>query len=228
MEVGNAVLPLTPPVTEELYSFKLTLTDGDSAAGVALRAESANLWHRRVGHIHGRYLDVLRRVPGNGVEFTGELQSCDICTLGKSFQKPHQKHGKNDVMQPFQLVTNDVLRPVALGRVKFISKTINQFTKWSGGFSLEAESNVVDSLQLYNQHTVIPSGYPLGRVKRDRGGEFSVNAFRQYGREVGVRLEFAATNTPQQIGANERVGRALASMVLCLLCLLYTSPSPRD
>ena len=47
MEVGNAVLPLTPQVTEELYSFKLTVTDGDSAAGVAHRAESANLWHRR-------------------------------------------------------------------------------------------------------------------------------------------------------------------------------------
>ena len=87
MEVGNAVLPLTPPVTEELYSFKLTLTDGDSAAGVALRAESANLWHRRVGHINGRYLDVLRRVPGNGVEFTGELQSCDVCALGKKLSE---------------------------------------------------------------------------------------------------------------------------------------------
>ena len=116
MEVGNAVLPLTPQVTEELYSFKLTVTDGDSAAGVALRAESANLWHHRVGHINGRYLDVLRRSPGNDVEFTGELQSCDVCALGKSSQKPHSKHAKNDVTQPFQLVTVDVLgelRPLA-------------------------------------------------------------------------------------------------------------------
>ena len=97
MEVGNAVLPLKPPVTEELYSFKLILTDGDSAAGVALRAESANLWHRGVENINGRYLDVLRRVPGNGVEFMGELQSCDVCALGKSSQTPHPKHAKNDV-----------------------------------------------------------------------------------------------------------------------------------
>ena len=139
---------------------------------------------------------------------------------GKSSQKPHPKHAKNDVTQPFRLVTIDVqgqLRPVALGGFKFLSKIIDQFTKWSEVFLLKAKSDVVDSLQLYNQHTVIPSGYRLGRVKRDRGGEFSVNAFRQYGREVGVRLEFAATNTPQQIGANERVGRTLAGMVRCLL-----------
>ena len=132
MGVGNTVLPLTPPVTDDLYSFKLTLTDGDSAAGVALRAESANRWHRRVGHINGRYLDVLRRVPGNGVEFTGELQSCDVCALGKRSQKPHPKHAKNDVTQPFQLVTIDVLgelRRVVLGGFKFVSKTIDQFAK---------------------------------------------------------------------------------------------------
>ena len=86
-----------------------------------------------------------------------------------------------------------------------------------GGFLLKAKSDVVDSLKLYNQRTVIPSGYRLGRVKADRGGECTGNAFRQYCREVGVRLEFAATNTPQQIGANERVGRTLAGMVRCLL-----------
>ena len=82
MEVENAFLLLTSPVTEELYYFKLTFTDGVSATGVAFRAESANLWHRRVRHINGTYLNVLRRVPGNGVDFTGELPSCDVCALG--------------------------------------------------------------------------------------------------------------------------------------------------
>ena len=57
MEVGKAFQLPTPPVTEELYYFKLTFTDGVSAAGAAFRAESANLWHRRVGPIQ-------RQVPG--------------------------------------------------------------------------------------------------------------------------------------------------------------------
>lgn len=53
MEISNAAPPLTPPVTEELYSLILDLTDGGSAAGVVFRAESANLWHRCVRHIDG-------------------------------------------------------------------------------------------------------------------------------------------------------------------------------
>ena len=63
--------------------------------------------------------------------------------------------------QPFQLVTIyglGELRPVALGGFKFVSKFIDQFTKWSEVFLLKAISDVIDSVQLYNQHAVIPSG----------------------------------------------------------------------
>ena len=103
MEVRNAVLPLTPPVTEELYSFKLTLTDGDSAAGVALRAESANLWHRRVGHINGRYLDGLRRVPGNGVEVTANCSRATSVPSGKALRSLTRNTRKTTSRSPFSL-----------------------------------------------------------------------------------------------------------------------------
>lgn len=57
---------------------------GDAAEGVALRMESASLWHRRLGHINSKSLDILRKVPGNGVEYTGDVKDCTSCPLGKS------------------------------------------------------------------------------------------------------------------------------------------------
>ena len=96
-------------------------------------------------------------MPGNGVEFTGELQSCDVCALGKSSQKPHPKHARNDVTQPFQLVTIDVLgelRPVALGGFKFVSKIINQFTKWS---EVSSSRQNPTSSTLFSSTTSTPS-----------------------------------------------------------------------
>lgn len=116
------------------YSVILNLNHGVGAAGVALRAESANLRRRRVGHINGKFLDVfLRRVPGNGVEYTGDLQSCDICALGKCSQQTHPKQAKNDVVTlPLQPVTIDVLGelpPVALGGFKFVGKTVDQLIR---------------------------------------------------------------------------------------------------
>ena len=41
--------------------------------------------------------------------------------------------------------------------------------------------------------------------------------FRQHCQDSGIKLEFASPNTPQQIGANERAGRTILNIVLCLL-----------
>ena len=50
---------------------------GDNPDGLALNAESANLCHRRMGHIDGKSLDVLRKEPGNGIDYTGAVKDCD-------------------------------------------------------------------------------------------------------------------------------------------------------
>ena len=64
---------------------------------------------------------------------------------------------------------------------------------------------------------VIPSGVRVERVRADKGGEFIGNDFKRYCTQTGVLLEYASTNTPQQIGMSERVGEMLAAMVRCML-----------
>ncbi|CAB1102163.1 unnamed protein product [Ectocarpus sp. CCAP 1310/34] len=57
----------------------------------------------------------------------------------------------------------------------------------------------------------------LDRLRGDKEAEYTCLEFREYCLQIGVKLEYASTNTPQQIGANERAGRTLAAMVRCLL-----------
>ena len=59
--------------------------------------------------------------------------------------------------------------------------------------------------------------FPLRRWVDSATSASTGAAFRKYFLDVGIELEFASTNTPQQIGANERLGRTLAGMVRCLL-----------
>ena len=63
---------------------------------------------------------------------------------------------------------------------------------------------------------MIPSGFRVERLKVDRGGEFISREFQDYCLQTGVSLEYASTNTRQQIGMSERVG-TLAAMVRCML-----------
>ena len=70
LERGNVVLPMDRLGDDRtLYSFSIDLVH--DSAGAAMRAESADLWHRRMGHINSKSMAVLRGVPDNGVEYRG-------------------------------------------------------------------------------------------------------------------------------------------------------------
>ena len=95
--------------------------------------ESAGLWHRRMGHINGKRLDVLRKEPTNGVDYTGDVKDCSVCPLGKSTQNPHPKQADYGVLRPFQLVSVDTLGPFSpptVGGFKYAAKFVDQQTKW--------------------------------------------------------------------------------------------------
>ena len=101
----------------------------DNPHGLALKAESANLWHRRMGHIDGKGLDVLRKEPGNGVDYTGAVKDCDSCPPGKRTQQP--KQATYGVLRPSQLTTVDTLgpfEPQALGGFRYATKFVDQKT----------------------------------------------------------------------------------------------------
>ena len=59
--------------------------------------------------------------------------------------------------------------------------------------------------------------FRLDRLKADKGTEFTRSVFKQYCRDTAIELEFASTNTPHQIGANDRAGRTIVEIVRCLL-----------
>ena len=54
-------------------------------------------------------------------------------------------------------------------------------------------------------------------MRVDKGGGFISEEFQGYCLQTGVSLEYDSTNTPQQIGMSERVGRTLVAMLRCIL-----------
>ena len=64
---------------------------------------------------------------------------------------------------------------------------------------------------------MINLGKRIIRWRTDKGGELTGDEFKAYCLEPGTTQEFAATNTLQQNGEFERVGRTLCGMVRCML-----------
>ena len=219
LEMGGVVQPMARLGDDQtLYSYSMDLvSDSD---GAAMRVEFANLWHRRMGHINGKSMAVLRKVPQNGAEYDEDAAACDVCAIGKSAQQPHPKRASYDVQKAFSLVTSDLKGPIppeALGGYKYANKFVDQHTKWGEVVLLKTKEDTINALRLFVQTVVILDGWRLQRLKTDKGTEYSASAMCQSWQDIGAKLEFASANTPQQIGANKRIGRTLSGVVWCLL-----------
>ena len=78
--------------------------------------------------------------------------------------------------------------PVAIGGYKYVSKITDEYTKWTTVYLLTNKKQALESLQLFVGLTVIPFGgstvLPFGgrivRWRAGKGGEYTVEKFRQY------------------------------------------------
>ncbi|CAM9583594.1 unnamed protein product, partial [Ascophyllum nodosum] len=93
----------------------------------------AQVWHRRLGHLHAQSLDVLRKRDGTGIAFEGAVSACDVCAVGKTQQLAHPKTANHKVSRSFQLYYGDLIGPftsVAIGGYnKYVSKITDEYTK---------------------------------------------------------------------------------------------------
>ncbi|CAM9618549.1 unnamed protein product, partial [Ascophyllum nodosum] len=142
---------------------------------------------------------------------------CDVCAVGKNHQLAHLKKAKHaDITAPFQLVYGDLMGPfipAARRGYKFVSKITDQFIKWAAVYLLCTRDQALASLQFFFISAVIPFGSRIVTWRADKGGEYTGEDFKAYCQATGITQQFAATNTPQQTGVSECVGRALCAMV---------------
>ena len=73
---------------------------------------NAQLWHRRLGHLNKRILELVQRRDGNRVVFDGSIDHFDVCAVRKSHQLAHPKKVTHaGITAPFQLVYGNLMGP---------------------------------------------------------------------------------------------------------------------
>ena len=167
---------------------------------------NAQPWHRRLEHLNKRSLELMQKRDGNEVAFDYSIDHCDVFAVGKRHQLAHPKRAKHaDITAPFQLVYQDLMglfKPAARAGYEYVSKIIDQFTKWTAVYLLYTKGQALASLQLFVTSTAIPFGSRTVTWRADKGGEYTGEGFKAYCQETGIPQQFAATNTPQQIGVS--------------------------
>ena len=141
------------------------------------------------------------------------MADCDVCVVGKRHPLAHPKTVDHKVTLPFQFVSADLmgfLTPEAFGGHKYITKISDEYTKWTAPYLLKSNLDALSSFQVFVEYVVTPSDFCVRRLRVDKGSEFISTEFQDYSIHTGVSLEYASTNTPQQIAVSERVRRMFA------------------
>ena len=193
----------------------------DSGSGVVYTATtSASVWHRRLGHMNPRNMEVLRNKKGNGVEYTRTISGCDICSVTKSKQQAHPKKSTRKTTRPMQLVYTDLMgpfTPAAKGGYRFVGKFTDDYSRMKEIFLLKNKTEAAKSLHQYNMTVAAPLGLRIENLRCDKGGEYTGQEFRTLCVGAGINIEYTATNTPQQNGVSERDGQTPAKITRCFM-----------
>ena len=144
-----------------------------TANAVCFTLVSADTWHRRLGHLNARSLDILRKDTGTGVDYRDSLSPCGVCQIAKHKQSPHPKQSTRELSRPGQLVVIDNMGPVNPpakykgGSFPYACKIPNTYDeamsspqreKWK-----EACSKEMDNLRKHNVYNLVPlSSVPKG------------------------------------------------------------------
>lgn len=220
-EGATSTMPTQHALTEDRAFGKPDTVSGNDDLGVAYAAKAnADTWHRRLGHLNSRSMDILRKKDGNGVDFADSMSPCDICAISKSRQLAHPKKTTRKTTAPMQLVYTDnmgQISPPAKGGFRYVSKFTDDFSRMKEVYLLKAKSESVRALHAYNMHVAARLGRHIEIVRCDRGGENIGNEFTTYCTDSGITIEYAATNTPQQNGVSERDGQTLTAITRCLM-----------
>lgn len=172
---------------------------------------NAHLWHQRLGHAHPEAVIHLLKSLNHYPLSRSDFPPCHDCSLGKSTQYPATSpfHRSTRVLS---LVHSDVLGPIspptASGK-KYILSFIDDHTRHNTVYLLSHKSEASETFKFYQKMMESKTGNKIGKLKSDRGGEYSSNEFTTYLKEQGIEEEKGPANRPTANSVGERFFRTL-------------------
>ena len=200
-----------------------------SAKEVALAAtaaESAELWHRRYGHLGYENLARLQSgemVTGIGVTVEAFKSAggdiCEPCVQAKQHRLPHPSSA-SDSKEPLELLHMDVCGPFAepsLGGARYFATFLDDYSKLSVVRPLEFKSDVTAVTKEVICMLEKQSGRSVLAVRTDNGTEYVNHGLSSYFKAKGILHQKSVRYVPEQNGSAERLNRTLLERVRAML-----------
>ncbi|KXJ72145.1 hypothetical protein RP20_CCG018741 [Aedes albopictus] len=185
---------------------------------------TADLWHRRMGHINLNSVQRLRGGLVSGLEFSDVAkkdENCRICALGKLSRLPFSNVGSR-ATELLELVHSDICGPMetdSLGGSRYYLTFIDDKSRRISVYFLAEKSaeNVFKAFEDFRRSAERQTGKKLKVLRTDNGKEFTNKLLGDHLKRLGVRHQTSVDYTPEQNGLAERVNRTIVERARCML-----------
>jgi transposase InsO family protein len=182
----------------------------------AARADTPNLWHRRLGHLgYDNLAKLTTMATGISIDPSDfkatSADTCDACTLGKQHRQPFNA-STSFTHKPLELLHTDLCGPMPVpshGGSLYFMTILDDYTGYSHIAPLRRKSDAADFLKTTVNLLERQTGHTVKRIRSDNGGEFINNDLDTFYKSKGIQSETTVSYTPQQNGKAERLNRTL-------------------
>ena len=212
--VNGLYMLYTPPV----YETDMCL--------IAKPKESAELWHRRFGHIGYSGLErLVREEMVKGLSITPqEIQDaagdmCDTCTDAKQARKPF-KAAEEKSTRILDLVHMDLCGPMpetSLAGNSYVLTMLDDCSKLSYITPLKKKSDTIQAVKDGFAYLEKQGKQRIREARTDNGSEFINSHLDGYFKAKGINHQRTTPYTPEQNGKAERLNRTLMEKTRAML-----------
>lgn len=182
---------------------------------------SQEVWHRRLGHLNHRSMQLLKQGMATGISYDSSThQQCIACIEGKQTRLPFPKKSFNRATDTLELVHTDLCGPMPCGSMsgtKYFLTFIDDYSRKTFVYFLKQKSDVFEKFKEWKALVENQTNKKLKVIRSDNGGEYVNSKFQNFLRQNGIRHETTVPHTPQQNGVAERANRSIMEKTRCML-----------
>ncbi|CAL5350460.1 unnamed protein product [Camellia sinensis] len=180
---------------------------------------SPNLWHKRLGHMSEKGLQILAKKSLIPFAKDAKLNPCDNCLFGKHHRVAFHSSSRRQ-SELLSRVYSDVCGPIeveSLGGRKYFLTFIDDASRKVWVYVLKTKAEVFQHFQTFHAMVERETEKKLKCLRTDNGGEYTSKEFKAYCATHGIRHEKTVPGTPQHNGIAERMNRTIVEKVRCML-----------
>jgi transposase InsO family protein len=144
---------------------------------------------------------------------------CKGCAQGKYVKKPFPS-SDSKAKGAFDIVHSDVSGPMSatsLGKYVYYVSFIDDFSSKTWIYFLKAKSEVFNKFKEFKTVVENLSEKKIKILRSDNGGEFKLDEFKAFCKEVGTKRELSTPYNPQQNVVAERKNRTIMEEMKAML-----------